>query len=134
MTTQLIFGRRQAAWLLGLLVMGLMLAACGSATESASSEAAASPSAEPAADTPTTAPPTEEAATAESETTDTESPSDSSPSVDTGQTMCHTATPQSDPIVGALQPNPTIAQVTDDEWSKGPANAPVTLIEYGDFQ
>lgn len=30
--------------------------------------------------------------------------------------------------------NPLIGEVSEGEWSKGSASAPLTLIEYGDFQ
>ena len=30
--------------------------------------------------------------------------------------------------------DPNIKSVAADEWSKGPANADITVIEYGDFQ
>jgi hypothetical protein len=39
-----------------------------------------------------------------------------------------------DEYLDAGQPNAGIAAVNNADWSKGPANAPVTLIEYGDFQ
>ena len=126
--------RRQTAWLMGLLLAGL-LAACGGASESASNDVVASPTTEQTANTPTTVPPTEEVATTESEPAANENLTDTGqPPVSAGMAMCHPATAQNDPIVAALQPNSLVALATDDEWSKGPADAPVTLIEYGDFQ
>ena len=33
-----------------------------------------------------------------------------------------------------ISPDPNIQPATADDWSKGPAGAEITLIEYGDFQ
>jgi hypothetical protein len=47
------------------------------------------------------------------------------PEQDTTPAACHTV---------EIPQNPLIAQVSDVDWAKGPADAPVTVIEYGDFQ
>ena len=77
----------------------------------------------------------EEPVAEESEATENENllaPSQELASSDSAE--CRTVTPDNDPIAAVLQPNELIAAISDDDWSKGPADAPITVIEYGDFQ
>ncbi len=117
-----------------LLGVGLtaLLAACGPATPSpvavanptnAPQAAAAPPTATslPAAATPTVAEGTA-AATAVAEASPAATQAFPTPNPN----------PQCTAVPIASDPN--IKPVAADEWSKGPANAPITVIEYGDFQ
>ncbi len=69
--------------------------------------------------TPTSNVPTlETTATAEASPPPTSSP---------GQAACRAVSPVGYPV-------DDVPPVTDQDWSIGPADAPVTLIEYADFQ
>ena len=137
-----------AVWLAGLVMTGLLVAACGAAEPDAG-EAATAAEVEEAENTSAqvetseselsenkeTATEAEEAISEESEVADNENlpASDQELSVATAAT-CVTATPQNDPLVAALQPNELLAQASASEWAKGPAGAAVTIVEYADFQ
>ena len=135
--------RLQTACLSSALLLSLLLAACGVAppstpaqsgetgaaatTQSDNSlpeteQAATTSTAEPAAQQPTAiAQVTEAAATTEATTA-------------AGQTPAASASAEATCQPVEIPSNDLIAPVSDQDWSKGPADAPVTLIEYGDFQ
>jgi hypothetical protein len=118
-----------------MLVAGLLLAACGAAATPAAQEAATPAQAVAAATQASTSEATQEAATATQETAKTV----------TEESQANNAAPTAEVAVAGppkpaeCQPvqiptNASIAPVSDTDWAKGPADAPVTLIEYGDFQ
>ena len=130
-------------WLIGLVLISLSLAACGGGSTAESSEAPAdTPLEESAAETApeTEATPVEtanEEAGAETEAFAGETETDEvAESTEPGNL------PQPDTVVSAaascqsvdIPENPLIAAVTENDWARGPADAPITIIEYGDFQ
>ena len=130
----------------GLFIAALALAACGGAAESEAEKPVGSNQAVAGSETEETAD-TSEAEEADSEATEDQeeaaeeepaaensaeadeenllSPDQSLPEQDDTPAACHTV---------EIPENPLIAQVSDIDWAKGPAGAPVTVIEYGDFQ
>jgi hypothetical protein len=124
--------RLQAVWLSGALLLIPLLAACGVAppstpVQTATTEAVAttanaadSPETEQAASASTSEPEAQQP-TAIAQTTTAEPPATSASS----EAGCQ-------PV--DIPNNDLIAPVSDQDWSQGPADAPVTLIEYGDFQ
>jgi len=45
-----------------------------------------------------------------------------------------TANPKPECVADPIPEDPNIPPVIASDWSKGPADAPIALIEYGDFQ
>jgi hypothetical protein len=110
----------------GLAVLAVLLAACGTATPAPVANSTASPQAVSAPPTATSLPaaatPTAAAATAVAEASPAATEAFPTPNPNP---QC-TAVP--------ITSDPNIKPVAADEWSKGPANADITVIEYGDFQ
>ena len=128
-----------AIWLLVLLIAVVALSACGAAATSQPEEAdtAAVQTEEPVeepAEKAATSQESEAAPAQETETADNENLLAPEQELASTEAACHAATALNDPIMAALQPNIAITTVTDEDWAKGPADAAITLIEYGDFQ
>ena len=130
----------QGAWLTGLLLLSLFLAACGGAAQPAPAQTG-----EPAAGTTTESDncdvesacgptPTEEFAGAETTEPEAQQPASTEEAAEVAA-----APGQNSTAAAVCQPveipiNTLVAPASDQEWSRGPADAPITLIEYGDFQ
>jgi hypothetical protein len=134
--------RRLAVWLVGLLIVMLIAAACGSTAPPAAEQVA------PAGSEDTAIAGTEEAATTEPageaeapEEAATDEPTEEAVAVETTEEVVESESPLDSGTTGeaVCQPveipeNNLVAAVSENDWAKGPANAPVTLVEYGDFQ
>jgi hypothetical protein len=127
-----------AMWLVSLLLISLTLAACGGATEPVSQEPTTAVETEEAVDSSAGV---EEAATEEPPATPTEVavvPEETEESAPVGETETVQDTDTSATLAECqsvdIPDNGLIAAVSESDWARGPANAPVTLIEYGDYQ
>jgi hypothetical protein len=111
----------------GLAGLAVLLAACGPATPAPAGYSAGTPQAAPptATSVPVAATPTV------AEGAPATSVAEASPAA----TQAF-PTPNPNPQCTAvpITSDPNIKPVAADEWSKGPANADITVIEYGDFQ
>lgn len=145
-----------------LLLVGLILTACGGAaqptaevsTEAAETEVSADTSpdtsgTEVAVEEPT--PEEQQPAAEQDPTIEVETPTVSAEADDEAASAathanadCQAADPNEDPIAGAIEfiseyidtniTNDAISAVSGSDWVKGPDDALVTIIEYGDFQ
>lgn len=135
-----------AVWLMSLLLLGLSLTACGGeSTPAAPDPQPATTEAQTAGESETDTTVTEEAAT-EATAQVTEEPFEAA-TEEVAETT--EEEPGADEDLVAQEPllnneavcqavkipdNPLIAEVSAEDWVKGPADAAITLIEYGDFQ
>ena len=109
-----------------LAAIGLipLLAACGSAKPSPTEAATATTSA--AAASPTVSSPATDTPAAVAEET--------AEVVAEAEAAFPTPNPHPECVTEPIPEEPNSPAVTADEWATGPADALVTLVEYGDFQ
>ncbi len=121
----------QAGWLLtALLLLSLTLAACGGAPTVETPEEVAESQPEPTK--PAEAPAEEsKPATEEAQVEPTTAPTETAV-VEEAPAPVAASIAECQSI--DIPDNALIAAVTDTDWANGPADAPVTLIEYGDYQ
>jgi hypothetical protein len=143
--------RPPLAWVTGLLLASLWLAACGGtvqSTPSSQEQAATNQTTTAATDASCSSAGCAETPTAQTEANATTAATDevdqAAPATEESVTAktpaasptTQVATASKEAICQAIEipTNAAVSPVSDDDWSKGPANAPITLIEYGDFQ
>ncbi len=110
--------------LLGVALVSVV-AACGAAPSVTESAPSAAPT--EAAASPTTSGAVESEATPTSAEVATEAPAQATPPYPTPH-------PNPECVAEPIQAAPNVPPVTDEDWSKGPDDAPFVLVEYGDFQ
>ena len=98
-----------------LLVIGIMVGCSGEQSTPVSNV--------PTMDAPTSVPPT---APPDEDSPD-DAPADEPNIVETGPGECRLAPPPGMPVEG-------LPEVTEDDWMKGAEDAPITVIEYADFE
>jgi len=126
--------RARLMGLAGMVVAALALAACGGGAADSETEPPAD-SNQAVAEAPTEAPPTEEAAEQPADPTEEAAQAaDDENLLDSSQSLPEQAAGPVTCEAINIPENMAIAEVTDEDWSRGPADAPVTMIEYGDFQ
>jgi PBP1b-binding outer membrane lipoprotein LpoB len=105
--------------------LALLLAACGRAGPSPTAEATDAPVAvaSPTDSSPATSAPSPQAEIAQT-----------TPETETQATVFPTPNPNPECVAEPIPEDPNIPPPAADEWSEGPADAPLTLIEYSDFQ
>jgi hypothetical protein len=115
-----------------------LLAACGVTPLQTAEPPTAEAPTEEVVDTPTAvaeAPTAANAATATSAPDPSSTPEEEEAETDEEQVATFpTPHPAPECVVAPIPEDPNIAAATADEWSKGPVDAPLTLIEYSDFQ
>jgi hypothetical protein len=128
--------KRYVMWLVGLLAVSLALAACGGTAESVT-EATMAPTdaveATTAADAVAETQEAEAAVTEAAPATDEVATDEAEIASDENTSAPASTTPAICQAV-EIPDNQLIAPVSAEDWSKGPADAEITLIEYGDFQ
>ncbi len=163
MLNQYLSYRTLVVWLVSLLLFSLTLVACGDAAEPVSEEPAPPVETEEIADAPAdeeveeeeqatatkeaapteeqaateeAAPTEEQAATEEAAPTEEQAAAEEVAPTEAAEENLSDAGPAAEPTCQAVDipDNPLIAPVSDSDWSKGPADAPITIIEYSDFQ
>ena len=110
--------------MLGVALVSVV-AACGAAP--AATESAPSPAPTEASASPTTSGGVESEATPTSADVGTEVPAQATPPFPTPH-------PNPECVAEPILADPNVPPVTDEDWSKGPDDAPFVLIEYADFQ
>jgi hypothetical protein len=109
--------------------LALVVAACGASAPAtvappASAPPQESPTAVAVAATPTSA----------GAMTSTSTPAPTVPATEQATPAYPTPNPDPQCVALSIPADPKVPSVTDADWTKGPADAPVTVIEYGDFQ
>ncbi len=123
---------KQRLIVLAAVGLVLLLTACGPATPSPEAKATDTPVAVVASPTATSLPST---ATPTPVAEVTPPPVAEATEASPAPTKAFpTPNPNPECVAAPIPQDPNIPPVTADDWSKGPADAPVTLVEYGDFQ